>query len=62
MLAKGDLCEIRQVHDKRSSEVRTVKMYRKCDLKQDEIDLIKKEIKLLATLDHPGITKVHATY
>jgi hypothetical protein len=31
-IARGDFCEIRICTDKRSNDVRTVKMYRKCEV------------------------------
>jgi serine/threonine protein kinase len=62
VLARGDLCEIRQCQDKRSNEVRTVKVYRKCEVDEKVMAQIKKEIEVLARLDHPAVTKVHAVY
>lgn len=62
VLGRGDFCEIRQCQDKHSSEYRTVKVYRKCELDEDLLKLIRKEVELLSRLDHPALTKVHAVY
>jgi hypothetical protein len=43
-LARGDLCEIRQCIEKKTNEIRTVKIYRKSDLGEDLIHLVKNEI------------------
>ncbi len=37
-------------------------MYRTCDIDEEIVNLIKKEIEILSRLDHPNITKIHAAY
>lgn len=61
-IARGDQCEIMQVTDRRNQEPRTVKVYRKMDMDEQMRALIMREIEILARLDHPNITKVHAVY
>ncbi len=62
VLARGDYCEIRSCVEKRSGDIRTCKMYRMSDINERIVEMIKQEIAILATLDHPSITKVHAVY
>jgi len=37
-------------------------MYRMSDINERIVEMIKQEVAILATLDHPSITKVHAVY
>ncbi|TNV79079.1 hypothetical protein FGO68_gene11603 [Halteria grandinella] len=62
VLARGDQCEIRTILDRKSQENRTAKVYRKNELDERMLQLVKKEIETLSQLDHPNITKVHAVY
>lgn len=41
VLARGDMCEIRQCIDRRSKEIRTVKVYRKGDISAGILTLVK---------------------
>ncbi len=42
--------------------MRTVRLYRMCEIDDEIIAMIKREIEILSRLDHPNITKVHAVY
>lgn len=61
-IARGELCEIRQCKDKRTGEMKTCKVFRKSDLNDKSIELIQRELVILAKLDHPNIIKVHGAY
>ncbi len=37
-------------------------MYRMSDINERIVEMIKQEVAILASLDHPNITKVHAVY
>ena len=57
--SQGDVYEIRQCKDNVTSEMKAVKVYRKLELTDHTIELIKREIDLLKKLDHPNIIKLH---
>ena len=57
--SSGELYEIRQCRDLHTNELKAVKIYRKLELSETAIKLIKKEIELLKKLDHPNIMKIH---
>jgi calcium-dependent protein kinase len=56
---RGELFDIRQCCDLKSGENRGVKIFRKAELDEHRLNLIKKEITLMRDLDHPNIIKVH---
>ena len=66
VVGRGDFFEIREANVKGSNEIKAVKIYRKLDLKNlgkakndlEARDLVERELKLLAKIDHPNIMKV----
>lgn len=61
-IGRGELCEIRHCWDKRTGGTKTVKVFRKTDLNEKTKELIIKEMKILALLDHSNIAKVHEAF
>jgi len=61
-IARGELCEIRHIKDKRTGEIKTCKVFRKSDLNERLMELIHKELEILSKCDHPNIVKVHGAY
>ena len=59
MRSNGELYEIRQCKDTNTNEMKAVKIYRKVELTENSLAMIKCEIDLLRKLDHPNIIKVH---
>mmetsp|Transcript_41577 Transcript_41577/g.54760 ORF Transcript_41577/g.54760 Transcript_41577/m.54760 type:complete len:82 (+) Transcript_41577:642-887(+) len=55
----GDIYEIRQCKDLNTSEMKACKVYRKLELTENSLELIRREIELLKKLDHPNIIKIH---
>lgn len=51
-IGRGELCEIRHCRDKRTGATKTVKVFRKSDFNDETRNLILKEMKILAYLDH----------
>ncbi|CDW88817.1 protein kinase domain containing protein [Stylonychia lemnae] len=61
-IARGELCEIRHVKDKRTGEIKTCKVFRKSDLNDKLMELIHEELVTLSKCDHPNIVKIHGAY
>ena len=54
-----ELYDMRQVLDLHSNELKCVKIFRKCELNQYSLEMIRKEVQLSRAIDHPNIIKVH---
>ena len=48
VLGRGDLCEIRQAIERSSNEMKSVKVFRKSDMNDLTISLMKKEVEILS--------------
>lgn len=55
---RTEFYEIRQCKDLITDEIKSVKVYRKMELQPDALALVRREVDLLRTCDHPNIIKV----
>ena len=56
---RGEFYDIVQVRDKFTGEYRAMKTFRKSELTQEIVQMIKREIELLMRLDHPNLCKIY---
>lgn len=52
---RTDFYEIRQCKDLITDEIKAVKIYRKMELQPDALSMVRKEVDLLRSCDHPNI-------
>ena len=56
---RSEFFEIKQCRDRATEDFKGVKIYRKAELSADCITMIKKEIDLTKTIDHPNLCRVY---
>ena len=56
---RGEFYDIIQVRDKYTNEFRAMKTFRKSELTDDIVKMMKREIELLMRLDHPNLCKIY---
>ena len=56
---RSEFFEIKQCRDKATEDFKGVKIYRKAELSEDCITMIKKEIELTRKIDHPNLCRVY---
>ena len=62
MLGTGAYGEVRKCMNKKTSQVRAVKIIRKENMSKKEQTQLESEINILGAMDHPNIVKIFEAY